>query len=149
MIINFNRLTDINLRNKISEIFIHALTLQQIKGDISVNVSFVGKNNIKTLNNTHRNVNKVTDVLSFPLLEKHEISLIKTNEFIDLGDIVICKSKAFAQAAEYGHSYEREVCFLALHGLLHLLGYDHMTTGEEKEMFDLQNKILNFNKVGR
>ena len=61
----------------------------------------------------------------------------------ELGDIVICKSRAIEQAKEYGHSVERELCFLALHGFLHVLGYDHMQKEDEMIMFPLQDKILN------
>ena len=100
---------------------------------------------IKQLNKEYRNVDKVTDVLSFPLMTEDDFN----DDFIDLGDIVICKEVAKLQAKKYNHSYIREVCFLSLHGLLHLLGYDHIEKDEEKIMTDLQKEILQDLKVNR
>ena len=150
MKINFNRLTDIEMKKNISKIFETALKMTNTKDNISVNITIVGEKIIKQLNAEHRNINKVTDVLSFPLEDD-----FKSEEFLDnsicsdLGDIVICKQRAQAQAIEYGHSYMREICFLALHGLLHVLGYDHMTEEEAKQMFDLSDKILQKHNIGR
>lgn len=150
MKINFNRLTDIEMKKNISKIFETALKMTNTKDNISVNITIVGEKIIKQLNAEHRNINKVTDVLSFPLEDD-----FKSEEFLDnsicsdLGDIVICKKRAQAQAIEYGHSYMREICFLALHGLLHVLGYDHMTEEEAKQMFDLSDKILQKHNIGR
>ena len=97
-------------------------------GEISI--AFVNNEKIKELNNKFRNINEVTDVLSFPMDE--EI----------LGDIIISAERALSQSKDYGHSFKREICFLFVHGLLHLLGYDHLSKEEEKEMFSLQEKIL-------
>ena len=92
-------------------------------------------------------------MLSFPMLEIKPGDDIKDfreeQEEIFLGDIVICTKRAKEQAKEYGHSYNRELCFLALHGLLHLLGYDHMTEVDEKEMMGLAERILERAKVRR
>jgi len=79
-----------------------------------LDVTFVSKGEIRALNKRHRGISKATDVLSFPLEEE-----------LHLGDVVICIEIATAQAKEYGHSLEREIAFLTLHGILHLLGYDH------------------------
>ena len=152
MKINFNRLGDKDIKNKITNIFETALKMTQTKQNVSVNITIVGENAIRQLNNEYRNVDRVTDVLSFPLNEGEDF---KSNEFCDneicsdLGDIVICKKRVVSQASEYGHSFEREMCFLALHGLLHLLGYDHITQSEEKQMFGLSEEILKQNKIGR
>ena len=108
--------------------------------NVIFNIIIVDKEKIQTLNKTYRNIDKVTDVISFAL--EDDTSFIKT-EFRVLGDIYICLDKAIDQAKEYGHSLEREISFLTIHGLLHLLGYDHMTEEEEKEMFGLQEMILN------
>ena len=108
--------------------------------NVIFNIIIVDKEKIQTLNKTYRNIDKVTDVISFAL--EDDTSFIKT-EFRVLGDIYICLDKAIEQAKEYGHSLEREISFLTIHGLLHLLGYDHMTEEEEKEMFGLQEMILN------
>ena len=110
---------------------------------------------IKKLNKEFRQVDKVTDVLSFPNLNKSpDEKLKKFFKFADfdtgllfLGDIVICKNVAKKQAREYDHSLKREVCFLALHGLLHLLGFDHIKEEDEKIMNKLQDKIMSEAKL--
>lgn len=122
-----------------------ALELTEVSDKICVNVALVKAQEIKELNNEFRSVDRVTDVLSFPMLD--DISEIeKEADFIlgecNIGDIYINLERAKEQAKEYGHSLRREFCFLALHGFLHLLGYDHMEKDEEEEMFSLQNKIL-------
>ncbi len=145
MIINFNNLTDKELKDKITEIFEIALNETHNKNNIIVGVTIVGKKTIRELNKEHRNIDRVTDVLSFPLLETKELkSKIMQDESIgtEIGDIVICKSRAKEQAKEYGHSEMREICFLALHGFLHVLGYDHIQKNDELVMFPLQDKIL-------
>ena len=146
MIVNFNNFGDKSLKQKITEIFEIALKETHNKNNIVIDVTIVGRNTIRELNKEHRNVDRVTDVLSFPLLENEELkSELMHDESIqtELGDIVICKSRAIEQAKEYGHSVERELCFLALHGFLHVLGYDHMQKEDEMIMFPLQDKILN------
>ena len=145
MIINFNNFNDVKLKEKINEIFLIALKEINKKLNVSANITVVGRSKIKDLNNEFRRVNKVTDVLSFPLLENEELAgkeLEDESILTDLGDIVICKSVAISQAKEYNHSYMREFCFLALHGFLHILGYDHINKDDEKVMFELQDKIL-------
>ena len=115
---------------------------------VNVSVNFVGEGQIKSLNNQFRQINRVTDVLSFPNLQKSvqqkltEFEAEKVDDILFLGDIVICKAQAKRQAKEFGHSLKREVCFLALHGLLHLLGYDHIESEDEKLMQSTAEKIL-------
>ncbi len=104
---------------------------------------------IKEINKQHRGIDKATDVLSFPLLDyvDGEPEILpgdidpETNR-ISLGDIVISTEKAAEQAESYGHSLERELSFLAVHGILHLLGYDDMDAEQEKIMFDKQEQVL-------
>ena len=92
----------------------------------------------------YRDKDKVTDVISFALEEDEpEIDINELDIPRVLGDIIICTDVAHEQAENYGHSFERELGFLALHGFLHLLGYDHMTDEDEKEMFGRQDAILN------
>lgn len=157
MKINFINFKNIFLKNKIKKIFASAIK-QTNFGGFSVNLKISDKDEIKKLNSEFRKVDRATDVLSFPNLNfvKGEISTKTLNDEIDidtglvsLGDIIICKEIAKTQAKEYGHSYKREICFLALHGLLHLLGYDHLTEDDEKEMMGLANKILKENKIER
>ena len=102
------------------------------------NVIFVGKEMIQEVNKTYRGVDRVTDVISFALEDNKTIDL---NVRL-LGDIYICLERAHEQAVEYGHSFLREICFLSIHGFLHLLGYDHMEKEEEEVMFQRQEEIL-------
>lgn len=110
------------------------------------NIIFVSNEEIHEINKVYRNTDRVTDVISFALEDNEE-------EVFDslrmLGDIYIAIDVAYDQALEYNHSREREVCFLATHGILHLLGYDHMTIEEEKEMFDKQEELLNAYQIKR
>lgn len=123
----------------------------------TLNISFVEEDEIKSLNSQFRNIDSVTDVLSFPANEL-SAPLSKTgvtcdmeieDEMIVLGDIAICVKRAIEQAEEYGHSLERELCFLTVHGTLHLMGYDHMTSEEEKEMFSIQEEVLKMSGIER
>ena len=102
------------------------------------NIIFVTKEEIQKINREYRKIDKVTDVISFALCDDKDI--IQTDE---LGDIFICVDRAIEQADEYGHSVTREMAFLAVHGYLHLCGYDHMTPEDEKIMFKKQDEILN------
>ena len=102
------------------------------------NIIFVSKEEIQKINREYRKIDKVTDVISFALCDDKDI--IQTDE---LGDIFICVDRAIEQAGEYGHSVTREMAFLAVHGYLHLCGYDHMTPEDEKIMFEKQDEILN------
>ena len=104
------------------------------------NIIFVNKNEIHNINREYRNVDRVTDVISFALEDTPDIEV---GNFRILGDVYICLDKAYEQADLYNHSNLREVCFLITHGLLHLLGYDHMEEEEEKVMFSLQEELLN------
>ncbi len=124
-----------------------------LKEDFSgayVSVNFVSDEEIKRLNKEFRGVDKTTDVLSFPNLNKTPKEKVKKFEkyadldtgLIFLGDILISKNVAKKQAREYEHSLKREVCFLALHGFLHLLGFDHIKEDDERVMNKLQDKIL-------
>lgn len=117
--------------------------------EVNLSINFVCEEKIKQLNKEFRNVDRVTDVLSFPNLNKNVDQTLKEFEqekdeegILFLGDIVICKKVAYKQAKEYGHSKKREICFLALHGLLHLLGYDHIEKKDEKLMTKTANSIL-------
>lgn len=119
---------------------------------VSVNVVLVDAEEIKQMNNKYRNVNKVTDVLSFPMVNNiKEIESEQDFNFgnVNIGDIYINLERAKEQALFFGHSLKREFCFLALHGFLHLLGFDHIEKDEEKQMFDFQNTILNIAKLER
>ena len=102
------------------------------------NIIFVSMDEIHRINKEYRNIDRPTDVISFALIDDLEEE--RTNE---LGDIFICLDKAKEQAKEYGHSVNREVAFLSVHGYLHLCGYDHQNKEDEKIMFEKQDDILN------
>ena len=110
------------------------------------NIIIVDNKKIHEINREYRNVDRETDVISFALEDNMDI---KYDDFRLLGDIYISIDKCYSQALEYGHSKVREICFLATHGILHLLGYDHMEASDEKEMFDLQNKLLDGYNIKR
>ena len=116
----------------------HALTKNSASGDVCVLITDAEE--IQRLNASYRNIDRVTDVLTFPAWEGDAI-LCPPDGY--LGDIAICFERAEEQAAEYGHSLERELAFLSVHGALHLLGYDHMQPDDEKKMFAKQDEILN------
>lgn len=136
----FNETTekiDIEEEKKIIEFALKHENLENVE----FNVIFVDAKTIQEINKEYRNIDRVTDVISFAL-EDGETNI--NFEFGRLlGDIYICVDKMKQQAEEYGHSLLREQGFLTIHGLLHLLGYDHMTKEEEKVMFEKQELILN------
>ena len=108
--------------------------------NVSFNLIIVDNDYIHELNKTYRNIDRETDVITFAL-EDDETVINGSDERL-LGDIYISLDKTSEQAITYGHSFLREFAFLTVHGLLHLLGYDHMEKDEEKEMFSLQEEIL-------
>ncbi|HQQ40853.1 MAG TPA: rRNA maturation RNase YbeY [Clostridia bacterium] len=108
-----------------------------VRGDVCVLITDAEE--IQSLNRTYRKIDRVTDVLTFPAWEGEAI-LCPPDEY--LGDIAICYERAVEQAEEYNHSLERELAFLAVHGSLHLMGYDHMTSEDEAAMFEKQEEVL-------
>ena len=111
----------------------------KLKGKNVINVILVNDEEIKRLNGQYRQIDKVTDVLSF-----------ENDDYTDeLGDVFISIDKAKSQAEEYQHSFSRELAFLTVHGFLHCLGYDHLFSNDEKEMFGIQDEILNKSQFRR
>ena len=108
------------------------LEYEEIEDDCEVSVTFVGNAGIRRFNAEYRGIDRVTDVLSFPIAEDGDLEEAFDGERIQLGDIVLSLERARSQAEEFGHPFEREVAFLCVHSTLHLLGYDH-ETGEEDE----------------
>lgn len=121
-----------------------AATYEEVESESEVSITFVSNEKIKEINKEYRKKDSVTDVISFAMEElgEGEMALIGVDMPRVLGDIVISVSRAREQADEYGHSFMRELGFLAVHGFLHLLGYDHETTEDEKVMFSRQKVIL-------
>lgn len=120
-----------------------ALEEEGIDDTAEVSVTLVDNEGIRELNREHRDIDRETDVLSFPLGDDDGYEVDPDNDAIMLGDIVISLEKAAQQAEEYRHSYRREVAFLITHSLFHLLGYDHVNSEEEEKiMFGKQEKVL-------
>ena len=157
--INFLGIKGFCLKNKIKKIYNTVANLCNIEQEIIVNLGYVSESAIQKLNMENRNVDKVTDVLSFPFYNlkngiglEEELKDNKQDSFfgnIELGDILICESVAEKQAQDYGHSKKREVCFLATHGFLHLLGFDHLTEEDERLMNSIAEKALEICNVKR
>ena len=110
------------------------------------NIIFVTNEEIHKINKEYRGVDRVTDVISFALEDTPDVEI---SDIRLLGDIYICLDKAYEQASIYNHSDLREICFLVTHGLLHLLGFDHMEEDDEKVMFSLQEELLNEYEIKR
>ena len=115
--------------------------------DYKIYVSIILSNEeyIKEINSKYRNIDKVTDVLSFPMFEKREIEDAKKEEEV-LGDIIVCIPRVKEQAKEYGHGFDREFAYMLVHGFYHLMGYDHMEEEEKKAMREKEENILR--KIG-
>ena len=142
---NHQKTVDIpkGLRTLIRQCCEAALEEEGIKEDAEVSLTVADNAEIKEMNKEYRQKDNATDVLSFPMSDGEEFDLDPDTNRILLGDIVISAERAKEQAEEYGHSFEREMCFLATHSMFHLLGYDHeISKEEEKIMFEKQEKVL-------
>ncbi|MCC0781584.1 rRNA maturation RNase YbeY [Clostridioides sp. ES-S-0108-01] len=129
------------LIEKIKDIILECLDYEGYDDNYEVSLSFVDNKEIHELNREYRGVDRVTDVLSFPLLSDDFDDVELEEE--SLGDIVVSLERALEQSIEYNHSFEREVCFLICHSMFHLLGYDHDTDENAKEMREKEEHILN------
>lgn len=128
----------------VKELLLLAAETEGVKEGSEVSVTFVDNERIQEINREYRDKDQPTDVISFAMEEMGEGEMAIIGDDIPklLGDIIISIPRAREQAEEYGHSFARELGFLAVHGFLHLLGYDHMTKEDEEKMFTRQNKIL-------
>ena len=125
------------------EIASKAISHLGLSFDPIISVSLVNDETIHQINNDYRHIDKVTDVISFAFNDGEDReTLYHSGSMVVLGDIYICVEQAKRQAEEYGHPLDREMRFLFVHGLLHLLGYDHMKKEDEEIMFPLQEEIL-------
>lgn len=154
MIIDFNDETSkvtSDQENELKEIIKYTLEIEQMPPNCEVSISFLFDDDIQTLNEQYRQINEPTDVLSFPIEQslKDKTGTFDLNIPLLLGDIIVSIDHAIEQAEQYGHSLKREISFLIVHGLLHLLGYTHDTDENEKEMFQKQDKILGAFKIER
>lgn len=105
-----------------------------------ISLTFMSREEIRKLNHEYRNIDNHTDVLSFPLIEDFD-AIAEDDDFL-LGDVVICPEQAKQQAEEYGHSEEREIVYLFVHSVCHLLGFDHMTEEDRREMRQREEEIM-------
>lgn len=159
-----NKIVDINFldileQNDYEELINNVLTKafkEEGLGEINmyVNVILTNPKNIKETNKKFRNIDRETDVLSFPMFERNEIdAIIKEEQKFQvqevLGDIMISIQRVEQQAKEYGHSFERELAYMLIHGFYHLMGYDHMNEEEKKEMRAKEEKVLNLLNIKR
>lgn len=136
---------DVSMIEEVKKLLIHAAKEEVLEKTSELSVTFVTNERIQQINSEYRNIDRPTDVISFALedeVEGEQELLLSDENPVLLGDIIISVEKAKEQAEEYGHSFSRELGFLAVHGFLHLLGYDHMNEQEEKEMFKRQDVIL-------
>lgn len=116
------------------------LEVLNIKDDLDLSLIIVGKTKIRNINRDYRNIDRETDVISFANIDSDDYDYLSDD--INLGDIFINVDRVKSQAKKYEHSIKREFVFLFVHGMLHLLGYDHMKKEDEEVMFDLQDKIV-------
>ena len=124
----------------LQEYYEKTLRILDLEDRFALSFIIVGPVSIRRINRDYRNIDKVTDVISFALLDDGEAE--EYDDEIELGDIFVNRDRVISQASEYGHSVKREFVFLFVHGLLHLLGYDHMQEEDEKKMFALQKRII-------
>ncbi|WP_112181346.1 MULTISPECIES: rRNA maturation RNase YbeY [Paraliobacillus] len=129
----------------IQQLLTYAAKEEGVTQESELSINFVDNREIQIINRNYRQIDEPTDVISFALEEmgEGELEIIGEDMPLMLGDVVISIDKAKEQAEEYNHSLDRELGFLALHGFLHLLGYDHMKEVDEKKMFARQEELLN------
>lgn len=145
--VNYNAISELpNEEKLIKEVVIRVLEEEKVLPEVDVYITLTNNEEIHKINKEYRDVDRPTDVLSFPMYERDEIAGLKndTDDEIEkiLGDIIVSIEKVREQAKEYGHSFERELAYLVTHGMLHLLGYDHMIEEEKAVMRKREEEIL-------
>lgn len=147
--------------DKVNSVIERCLDEEEVPYEVEVSLTMVDLETIHEINKEHRDVDRPTDVLSFPQIDAERIGYINWDaidysscvnydtEEVMLGDIILCDEKAQEQAEIYGHSLEREICFLVAHSMFHLLGYDHMTPEDEKNMVNKQESVLQYLSILR
>ncbi len=157
LILNQQKSYKINKRFKtfLQAIVFKVLEAEKVTIPVELSILLTDDSCIQNLNLEYRKKNKPTDVLSFPMYDRSEIQGVLAEDSpgitgrLVLGDIVVSLETAGKQAGEYGHSFEREAGFLTVHGILHLLGYDHTTEDERKIMREKEEKILELLELTR
>ena len=152
--VNYNAISELPkeeelIRNVVDKV----LTEEKVLCDVDVYITLTNNEEIHKINKEYREVDRPTDVLSFPMYERDEIPNLKqnTDDGVEkiLGDIIVSIEKVREQAEEYGHSFERELAYLVTHGMLHLLGYDHIIEEEQKIMRKREEEILGILNISR
>ena len=149
--------TSLPVKALIRSVYQSALKYLELKDEFEISVTIIDEKSIRELNATHRGIDSVTDVLSFPnvvldfpvRINDYPLDINPSSGLLPLGDIVICKKVAEMQAKNLGHSIEREYAFLALHGMLHLFGFDHIKEDDEQKMLTAQRTVLETLGIGR
>lgn len=144
----FSEELDNDLVNKLIDAFQYCLKIEGIQRDVEISLSIVDAEEIQRLNREYRGMDEVTDVLSFPLMEREDLENLKMPD-LPIGDIVLCREKIIEQAEEFGHSEERELVYLSVHSLLHLLGHDHIITEEKKIMREKEEEVMEYIGLAR
>ena len=147
---------------RLSNVCDFALKEEGVECQYQISLLFVDNEEIREINNDTRNIDRATDVLSFPMLDFEDKKVFnemylnydfdetfKDGDELILGDMVLSLERALEQSEEYGHSYEREVSYLVVHSILHLLGYDHMEEDDKKRMRKREEEILNKLQIRR
>ena len=151
-----------NFIERLSNVCDFALKEEGVECQYQISLLFVDNEEIREINNETRNIDRATDVLSFPMLDFEDKKVFnemylnydfdetfKDGDELILGDMVLSLERALEQSEEYGHSYEREVSYLVVHSILHLLGYDHMEEDDKKRMRKREEEILNKLQIRR
>lgn len=149
--INYEDIENLAEEKLIEKVVSTVLKMEQIKKKLDVYITLTNNENIRKINAEHRQIDKATDVLSFPMFDRGEIDSLKIEDDTEdiLGDIIVSVEKVREQAEEYGHSFERELAYLVTHGMLHLLGYDHMIDDEKVVMRKREEEILGALEITR
>lgn len=145
LIINNETNEDINIKNDLEKVIREVLTVEKVDQEkCEISLSFVDEEKIRQLNKDFRSIDRVTDVLSFPIEDffNEDRENILEKHYLMLGDVVICLDVARKQADELGHSFEREVIYLTCHSILHLLGYDHIEDDDKKIMRKREKEVM-------
>ena len=134
---------DKTIKEKIEEVLKQCYKEEKLNPNfLYINIILTNPENIRKLNKEYRNIDKETDVLSFPMFEKEELKNFKSSCKEVLGDIVISIERVKEQAKEYEHSFERELSYMVVHGFYHLMGYDHIKEEDKKQMREKEETIL-------
>lgn len=134
---------DKNINNLLKKVVRECLEIENLGTNYEVSITFVDNEEIKRLNKLYRNIDKQTDVLSFPTFDEDDFNQDEDIPYAPLlGDIIISLETAKEQSEDFGHTIEREIAYLTAHSMFHLLGYDHLVEDEKSEMRDLEKQVM-------